>query len=75
MQAHSPPFPITGRSRPIFERIIVPVDLIHADQLTRAVIAHDPAVELRNKMVDTAAERRDADLIVMASHVPSPADH
>lgn len=116
----------------MFGRIMVPVDLTHADKLTRAlevagslaraedatliyaavgasvpgalshnpeefsdrlgtfakaqadnhgqpvehlaVIAHDPAVELRDKLVE-AATQCEADLIVMASHVPGLADH
>lgn len=39
-----------------------------------AVISHDPAVDLDDKLIATAGAI-DADLIVMASHVPGVADH
>ncbi|MBY8966203.1 universal stress protein [Algiphilus sp. NNCM1] len=38
-----------------------------------AIVAHDPAVELDNKLLDTI-ESTGADLVVMASHVPGLAD-
>lgn len=39
-----------------------------------AVTSHDPAVDLNEKLV-AAADEVNADLIVMASHVPGVADH
>jgi nucleotide-binding universal stress UspA family protein len=39
-----------------------------------AVISHDPAVELDDKLI-AAARDVDADLVVMASHVPGVIDH
>ena len=38
-----------------------------------AIVAHDPAVELDNKLLDTI-ESTGADLVVMASHLPGLAD-
>lgn len=39
-----------------------------------AVISHDPAADLDDKLLD-AAKQTGADLIVMASHVPGIVDH
>lgn len=116
----------------MYKRIMIPVDLAHADKLTRAldtavtlgrqdgatliytgvgagtpgsiahnpkefadklqafadqqrsahglpveahsVISHDPAVDLDEKLI-AAAKDVDADLVVMASHVPGVIDH
>ncbi|NIY78300.1 MAG: universal stress protein [Rhodobacteraceae bacterium] len=41
---------------------------------TRAVVSHDPAVDLE-KSLAKAVKEAGADLVVMATHVPNVADH
>ena len=44
------------------------------DAQTAAYTSHDPAVDLDDKLIE-AADEIDADLIVMASHVPGLPEH
>ena len=49
-------------------------DKFGLDVSTAALTSHDPAVDL-DKTLLQAIHRQDADLVVMASHVPGFADH
>ncbi|TPE49734.1 universal stress protein [Amaricoccus solimangrovi] len=41
---------------------------------TRAILSHDPAVDLEKKLLGAIGETG-SDLVVMASHIPNVADH
>jgi nucleotide-binding universal stress UspA family protein len=45
---------------------------VETDQLTR--VSHDPTTDLNRTLLD-AADELDADLVVMASHVPGVVEH
>ena len=45
-----------------------------AEVSTRAIVSHDPAVDLDDKLIEAAGDTG-ADLVVMASHIPGLMEH